>query len=70
MFLITPNFSVRTQDIRKIIPHKTSKRTETTEDVKGTWVYVVNSHDGIDREFTTMSYEDVLTSLHNAIGTV
>jgi len=66
MFLITPEFSVRIQDIRKVMPHIRKRKnlaTAETSTTEGTLVFVVNSHDDIDREFTTVEYKKICHKL-------
>lgn len=55
MFLITPEFTVRIDKVHKIFPHNNSKR--------GTYVDVLNQFDEIDREFTGLSYDEVVCLL-------
>jgi hypothetical protein len=51
MFLITPEFTVRVDRVHKIFPHK---------DGKGSYVDVINNHDQIDREHTSLEYNTLI----------
>ena len=66
MFLITPDFTCRVSDIIKLVP-RTGMNKEQYGHTSGTLVYLNNSMESrIDKEFTSMSYADVLKSLDNA----
>lgn len=63
MFLITTDFTCRVADVVKIVP-----RTDLNEDqygrTSGTLVYINNHLKGVvDKEFTSMSYQEVLQAL-------
>jgi len=64
MFLITPEFTVRVEDVVKLVP-RSGLNKEQYGYTSGTLVYI-RANGQIDKEFTSMSYTEVLKSLSNA----